>query len=138
MAGDQPLKPTRREFCAWGAAALVGPSVKTDRPIAPSFVNESFPPGHLLRRRAQFPAPPVGLPAHSRRSAEVMYYFRAGGRFAIPWEWALPVKRAARIKSFFPHWLKQTGFFAKPLLWSLNYACRDDYGALAADTSAWA
>ena len=56
MAGDQPLKPTRREFCAWGAAALVGLSVKADRPIAGSFVNDSFQMGHLLRDRAQFHA----------------------------------------------------------------------------------
>src|SRR5947209_10312819 len=56
MAGDQPLKTTRREFCALGAAALVGLSLKSERPIAGSFVNDSFQLGHLLRDRAQFPA----------------------------------------------------------------------------------
>src|SRR5947207_6245616 len=56
MAGDQPLKTTRREFCALGAAALVGLSLKSERPIAGSFVNDSFQMGHLLRDRARFPA----------------------------------------------------------------------------------
>jgi hypothetical protein len=29
-------------------------------------------------------------------------------------------------------------FTSPHLLWYINYACRDDYGALAGDTSAWA
>src|SRR5713226_7288162 len=29
-------------------------------------------------------------------------------------------------------------FDSAPLRWYVNYACRDDYGALAKDTSAWA
>ncbi len=34
--------------------------------------------------------------------------------------------------------LPQRGFDSAPLRWYINYACRDDYGALAKDTSAWA
>jgi len=250
-----PLKPTRREFCAWSAAALVGLSVKADRPIAGSFVNDSFQMGHLLRDRAQFPAtretvrvpvvivgggiaglsaawrlqkrgfsdfvllemnrqpggnarwgenqitaypwaahyvpvpgknaeyvrelfadlgvlkpdgkwderylcfapqerlflygrwqegiePEIGLTAADReefqRFSEAMHSFRATGGFTIPMERGLSEKHAALDKISFAGWLKQQGFSAKPLLWYLNYACRDDYGALAADTSAWA
>ena len=57
MARDQPLKTTRREFCALGAAALVGLSVKGYRTVAGEFVNDSFQAGHLLRDHAAFPAP---------------------------------------------------------------------------------
>ena len=35
-------------------------------------------------------------------------------------------------------WLRQKRFDSPYLHWYVNYACRDDYGALAADTSAWA
>jgi glycine/D-amino acid oxidase-like deaminating enzyme len=45
----------RRKFLRAGSAALVGLSLKTDRPIRGSFVNDSFPMGHLLRDRASFP-----------------------------------------------------------------------------------
>jgi hypothetical protein len=52
MARDQPLIPTRREFCAASAAALVGMSIKGDRPIAGGFVTDDMPIGHALRGRA--------------------------------------------------------------------------------------
>jgi len=35
-------------------------------------------------------------------------------------------------------WLKQEGFTSERLLWTVDYACRDDYGALPSQTSAWA
>jgi hypothetical protein len=35
-------------------------------------------------------------------------------------------------------WLSQERLASPYLRWYVNYACRDDYGALAADTSAWA
>ncbi len=34
--------------------------------------------------------------------------------------------------------MKNNGFRSEYLNWYINYACRDDYGALAHDTSAWA
>ena len=37
-----------------------------------------------------------------------------------------------------PTWLAEHRFDSKPLLWYANYVCRDDYGALASDVSAWA
>src|SRR5258708_12728123 len=56
MARDHSLKPTRREFCTMGAAALVGLSLKSGGSIDGSFVNDSFQLGHMLRDRAPFPA----------------------------------------------------------------------------------
>jgi protoporphyrinogen oxidase len=35
-------------------------------------------------------------------------------------------------------WLDQHGWTSPRLRWLVNYACRDDYGTTAADTSAWA
>lgn len=37
----------------------------------------------------------------------------------------------------FKNWLTQEGFSAEPLLWYLNYCCRDDYGLRLEQTSAW-
>lgn len=51
------MKSSRRTFLQTTSAALVGLSIKGDRPIAGSFVNESFDLGHKLRDRANFPAP---------------------------------------------------------------------------------
>lgn len=38
----------------------------------------------------------------------------------------------------FEAWLDQKGFTSERLRWLLDYACRDDYGARLATTSAWA
>ena len=38
----------------------------------------------------------------------------------------------------FDQWLRENQFTSPYLDWYANYACRDDYGALARDTSAWA
>ena len=35
-------------------------------------------------------------------------------------------------------WLRDNGYSVKPLLWYLNYCCRDDYGATLEQISAWA
>lgn len=35
-------------------------------------------------------------------------------------------------------WLKQNQFSSKPLLWYVNYCCRDDYGSTPEVVSAWA
>ena len=35
-------------------------------------------------------------------------------------------------------WTTQEGFTSERLLWTIDYACRDDYGATPAQTSAWA
>lgn len=38
----------------------------------------------------------------------------------------------------FAHWLGERGFDSPRLRWLCDYACRDDFGLLAPDTSAWA
>jgi hypothetical protein len=38
----------------------------------------------------------------------------------------------------FSSWLKQQGIDAPAIAWYMSYCCRDDFGALASDTSAWA
>ncbi|HKW98081.1 MAG TPA: FAD-dependent oxidoreductase [Bryobacteraceae bacterium] len=62
--------------------------------------------------------------------------FRATGEFTIP------MKRGAKPSALdrlsIANWLKQERFTSPYLNWYVNYACRDDYGALAQDTSAWA
>ena len=49
------MSSSRRQFLQASSAALVGLSIKGDRPIAGSFVNDSFQLGHQLRDRANFP-----------------------------------------------------------------------------------
>src|SRR3954468_24812627 len=64
MLGAQPLMPkrrrpsnlSRREFLAASSAALVGLGMKSERPIAGGFVNESFLLGHMLRDHKSFRA----------------------------------------------------------------------------------
>ena len=73
-----------------------------------------------------------------RRFTDVTSEMRAGGGFTIPLERGRSEKHAALDRISFATWLSQNGFNSKPLLWYANYACRDDYGALASDTSAWA
>jgi glycine/D-amino acid oxidase-like deaminating enzyme len=53
MARDHALTPapTRRDFCFSAAAALVGLTIKGDRPIAGSFVHDDAALGHLIRDR---------------------------------------------------------------------------------------
>src|SRR5690242_10090897 len=56
LEGHQSLKLGRRKFLGLGSAALVGLSLKSEKKIEGSFVNDSFQMGHLLRDRASFPA----------------------------------------------------------------------------------
>jgi NAD(P)-binding Rossmann-like domain len=51
------LRTPRRNFLQSASAALVGLSIKGDRPIAGTFVNDSFQMGHQLRDRGGFPQP---------------------------------------------------------------------------------
>jgi hypothetical protein len=245
---------TRRAFLQTGSAALIGLSLKTEKPISGSFVNESFSAGHLLRDRAPFPAtrqtikipvliigggiaglsaawrlrksgfrefvllemndqaggnarggqneftaypwaahyvpvpgpqatyvrelftdlgvlkdgqweerylafapqerlylfgrwqdgiePAIGLTQKDRdqfqRLEESFTKFRDTGAFTIPLERGLSAQFAALDQISFADWLKSQNFDSRLLNWYMNYACRDDYGALASDTSAWA
>ena len=254
MAGNHPLKQTRREFCL-SSAALIGLSLKADRPLAGAFVNDDVSLGHVIRdrgpigpakttvrmpvvivgggmaglsaawrlqkkgfdqflllemsataggnsrsgrnetsaypwgahyvpipgKRAVFVrelfaelgvlkpngsweerylcfapqerlflhgrwqegiAPAVGLTAADReqfrRLADITDGLRATGRFTVPLDAGLSTQDAPLDRVSFVTWLNENRFDSKPLRWYANYVCRDDYGALAADVSAWA
>ncbi|MGB0037108.1 MAG: FAD-dependent oxidoreductase [Candidatus Acidiferrales bacterium] len=248
------MKVSRRDFIKLGSAALVGLSLKSDRPIAGSFVNDSFQTGHRLRDRGLFPAatrvekysvvivgggiaglsaawrlrkrgfkdfvllemndqaggnarwgeneitaypwaahyvpipgpksayvrelfedlgvlkdgqwnerylcfspqerlflygrwqdgiePAVGRTDKDRdqfrRFEDLISKFRASGEFTIPIGRGLSSRSSELDRISFSDWLRRQAFDSKLLNWYMNYACRDDYGALAEDTSAWA
>jgi glycine/D-amino acid oxidase-like deaminating enzyme len=248
------LKLGRREFLGLGSAALIGLSLKSDRRIEGSFVNDGFQMGHHLRDRAAF-APPkcvekvavviigggiaglsaawrfrkrgftdfvllemnaqpggnarwgeneitaypwaahyvpipgpkavyvrelfedlgvlkdgqweerylafspqerlflfgrwqegfepaIGLTQKDRdefqRLEDLFAKFRRSGDFTIPLELGRSQKFRELDRMPFAEWLRQSNFDSRLLNWYMNYACRDDYGALARDTSAWA
>jgi hypothetical protein len=86
--------------------------------------------------------PALGLTADDRRQferfGELTAALRASRRFTVPLDNGLSSEDESLDRLSFAAWLADHGFDSKPLLWYLNYACRDDYGALAADVSAWA
>lgn len=65
----------------------------------------------------------------------------ADGRpaFAIPVDLSSEDPKFRELdKITFAQWLLQRNFVSKPLRWYIDYCCRDDYGALSANISAWA
>src|SRR5262249_15786463 len=84
VARDQPLTPTRREFCVSSAAALVGLSIKGDRPVAGAFVNDDAAAGHLIRDR-------VGM-GPAARTARVPIAIVGGGIAGLSAAWRLQKK----------------------------------------------
>ncbi len=86
--------------------------------------------------------PAIGLTQKDReqfqRLEELFEKFRSSGEFTIPLELGLSPKFVQLDQISFSDWLSSQGFDSRPLHWYMNYACRDDYGALAAETSAWA
>lgn len=86
--------------------------------------------------------PAVGLTQKDReefqRLENLFTEFRKRGSFTIPLELARSSKDEALDRVSFADWLRGQGFDSRLLLWYMNYACRDDYGALASGTSAWA
>ncbi len=82
--------------------------------------------------------PEVAATAHDhaeyRRFNAMVAEMRATGAFTIPIE-----ARSSELDGrSFADWLDANRFTSPYLRWYLDYACRDDYGALARDTSAWA
>jgi putative NAD(P)-binding protein len=248
------LRISRRTFLQSGSAALIGLSVKGDRPIAGGFVNDSFAMGHKLRDRVAFPGaqksekqkvvivgggiaglsaawrlqkrgfrdfvllemneqpggnsrwgeneitaypwaahyvpvpgpkatyvrelfeelgvlkdgvwnerflcftpqerlflygrwqdgiePAVGLNDNDRdqfrRLEDEIHSFRASGGFTIPMERGLARAHAGLDEISFSDWFRGKDINSRILNWYMNYCCRDDYGALASETSAWA
>jgi phytoene dehydrogenase-like protein len=84
--------------------------------------------------------PEVGATAKDRdeyrRFNDLVAGFRASGQFTIPMERG--AKPSPLDRQSFADWMTAQNFVSPYLRWYLNYACRDDYGALAKDTSAWA
>ncbi len=86
--------------------------------------------------------PAVGLTQADKeqfqRLGESFAKYRATGAFTVPLELGYSRKFADLDRRSFADWLKSQGFNSRLLNWYMNYACRDDYGALTQDTSAWA
>jgi phytoene dehydrogenase-like protein len=86
--------------------------------------------------------PVIGLTAADREQfqkfEDLLLAQRATGGFTIPMELGLSEKQADLDQISFASWLRLHGLNSKPLQWYANYCCRDDYGATAEDTSAWA
>ena len=72
-----------------------------------------------------------------QRFDEQIAKHRASGEFTIPM--AGGVRRNSPLDRIsMADWLTQNKLEAPALRWYIDYACRDDYGALAVQTSAWA
>jgi len=81
----------------------------------------------------------AGTLAQYRRFAAAVERAGADGAFSMPtarsrWRFALDELDAIT----FAAWLDAQGLTAPALRWYLDYCCRDDYGAGAAQVSAWA
>jgi glycine/D-amino acid oxidase-like deaminating enzyme len=74
------------------------------------------------------------------RFEELMERFRESGAFTIPSSRGLerPGSSRALDGRSMGAWLDEQGLDSPWLRWLVDYACRDDYGALARDVSAWA
>jgi glycine/D-amino acid oxidase-like deaminating enzyme len=74
------------------------------------------------------------------RLNKVIAEYRQTGAFTIPVEVGHSSKSAPVDLDgiSFSAWLDQQEFRSPRLRWYCDYACRDDYGSLARDTSAWA
>ena len=73
------------------------------------------------------------------RFAERIAELRASGRFTIPMAASLDLDRPPPEDALsMAAWLDREGLDSPWLRWSVDYACRDDYGGLARDVSAWA
>jgi glycine/D-amino acid oxidase-like deaminating enzyme len=84
--------------------------------------------------------PAFGLPAPDRNQfiefEKRIAEFRHAGQFTIPVE---PGAKPSPLDHLsMSEWLRQQNLDSSYLQWYVNYACRDDYGATASDTSAWA
>jgi glycine/D-amino acid oxidase-like deaminating enzyme len=81
-------------------------------------------------------------PAYDRgqfqRFGARMKELRATGEFTIPVAETAHTRTAAMDTLSMDEWMRREKFDSPYLNWYVNYACRDDYGSLARDTSAWA
>jgi glycine/D-amino acid oxidase-like deaminating enzyme len=84
--------------------------------------------------------PQVGPTARDRdqvtRFEQRMTEFAARGGFTVPMGDALPATPLDGMSM--AQWLSEEGLDSPWLRWLVDYGCRDDYGARASDTAAWA
>jgi predicted NAD/FAD-dependent oxidoreductase len=75
-----------------------------------------------------------------RRFESMIQTFRGSGAFTIPMDiGSSKDENHSDLDSIsFASWLDRQGFTSRYLRWYTDYACRDDFGALANATSAWA
>ncbi len=71
------------------------------------------------------------------RFLELIQEARGSRQYTIPSALGAPESSSLDGVSM-EHWLEQRGLGTPALRWYVDYACRDDYGALARDVSAWA
>ena len=72
-----------------------------------------------------------------RRFYSLMAEFQHSGEFAIPVETGHRRRRDLDRLSM-SDWLRREGIASESVHWIVDYACRDDYGSRAEQTSAWA
>jgi glycine/D-amino acid oxidase-like deaminating enzyme len=86
--------------------------------------------------------PAIGLKPKDReqfqRLENIFTNYRSIGEFTIPLELGRSNRLSNLDRISFSEWLRQQNIDSPLVNWYMNYACRDDYGALAKDTSAWA
>ena len=93
--------------------------------------------------------PDFGVPTEERKQIVDFFKLMTGfktakgndGKYAFD----IPLDNSSTDATFrkldnisFTEYLQQNGFNSAYLLWYLNYCCKDDFGVLAANTSAWA
>jgi len=74
--------------------------------------------------------------AEYRQFQERMREFRATGEYTVPMERGARPSPLDRLSM--GAWMREQGFHSPYLHWYADYCCRDDYGASAEATSAWA
>ncbi len=79
------------------------------------------------------------------RFFHLMHEFRAAVGADDKHAFSIPIELSSRDAQFreldnlsMAQWLEIRDFRSRPLLWYVNYCCRDDYGASTANVSAWA
>jgi glycine/D-amino acid oxidase-like deaminating enzyme len=71
-----------------------------------------------------------------RRFGDCIAALRSTGQFTVPME--LGARPSPLDQLSMAEWMRRERFDSPYLNWYVNYACRDDYGAPAAEVSAWA
>ncbi len=93
--------------------------------------------------------PQKGLQSKDKEEIERFFQFiksfKEAKGFDRKWAFTVPLAFSSEDEKFrqldklsFKAWLTQNGFKTRPLLWYLNYCCRDDYGGTLDTVSAWA